>query len=69
MCGRNTRNTFQSRSKKYTDLIGRREYFILPKSAATGSRDALDRQLEKALMHGYSMIVVEPRGLGDEIIL
>ena len=45
-----------------------KDYFILPKSAATGSRDALDRQLENALMHGYSVIVVEPRGLGDEII-
>lgn len=45
-----------------------KDYYILPKSAATGSRDTLDRQLEDALIHGYSVIVVEPRGLGDDII-
>lgn len=44
------------------------EYFILPKSAAAGSRDALEQKLEEALVHGYFVIVIEPRGLGEEVI-
>lgn len=45
-----------------------KDYFILPKSAAAGSRDTIEKQLEEALIHGYSVIVIEPRGLGEDAI-
>lgn len=44
------------------------EFFVIPKQSTTKSRDDQEQELENAITAGYSVIVIEPRVLGDEVI-